>query len=253
MDLNNKVIAVTGGGQGLGRSMATLLAGKGAKLALIDLNRDTLEDAEEACRAAGGEAHSYVANVAVEKDVITAFDAIAEDFGQLNGVINNAGILRDALLIKAQDGEIVKKMSLAEWQAVIDVNLTGVFLCGREAAERMIRLGSEGVIINISSIAREGNLGQTNYSAAKAGVAAMTVTWAKELSRYGIRTGAIAPGFVGTEMVASMKPEALERMASGIPIHRLARPEEIGHACAYIFENDYFNGRVIDLDGGLRL
>lgn len=253
MDLKGKVIAITGGGQGLGRSMALVLAAKGARLALIDLNQDTLNEAVGLCKEAGGDARSYIANVAKEADVIAAFDAIAADFGQLNGVINNAGILRDGLMLKVKDGEIVKKMSLAEWQAVIDVNLTGVFLCGREAAEQMIKLGNEGVIINISSIARSGNLGQTNYSAAKAGVAAMAVTWAKELSRYGIRTGAIAPGFVATEMVASMKPEALKRMASGIPVQRLGKPEEIGQACAYIFENDYFNGRVIELDGGLRL
>jgi len=253
MDLKGKVIAITGGGQGLGRSMAQVLASKGATLALMDLNQEKLEETVALCRQAGGEARAYIANVAKEEDVIQTFTQIVADFSALDGLINNAGILRDGMMIKVKDGEIVKKMSLAEWQAVIDVNLTGVFLCGREAAEHMIKLGSKGVIINISSISKAGNMGQSNYSAAKAGVAAMAVTWAKELARYGIRAAAIAPGFIATDMVASMKPEALAKMTAGIPLGRLGSPEEIGHSCAYIFENDYFTGRVIEMDGGLRL
>jgi len=253
MDLQGKVIAITGGGQGLGRSMALVLAAKGAKLALIDLNQDRLDETAQACKDAGGDAKTYIANVAQEEDVIKTFEGIVADFGALDGLINNAGITRDGLMIKAKDGEIQKKMSLAEWQSVIDVNLTGVFLCGREAAEQMIKLNSKGVIINISSVSKAGNMGQTNYSAAKAGVAAMSVTWAKELARYGIRSAAIAPGFIATEMVMSMKPEALDKMAAQIPLKRLGQPEEIGHTCAYIFENDYFTGRVIEMDGGIRL
>ena len=254
MDLNGKVVAITGGGQGLGRSIALALAAKGAKLALVDLNQEKLDEAVALCTEAGSsEARSYIANVAQEDDVIALFDQIVEDFGALDGLVNNAGITRDGLMIKAKDGEIIKKMSLAEWQAVIDVNLTGVFLCGREAAERMVKLGSKGVILNISSVSKAGNMGQTNYSAAKAGVAAMTVTWAKELARYGIRSAAIAPGFIATEMVSSMKPEALEKIASTIPLKRLGEPAEIGHTVGYIFENDYFTGRVIEMDGGIRL
>lgn len=253
MTLKDKVIAITGGGQGLGRAMAVYLAGKGAKLALVDLNQEKIDETIALCKAAGGDAVGYLANVAKEEDVIELFDNIVEDCGSLYGLINNAGITRDGLLIKAKDGNIERKMTLAEWQAVIDVNLTGVFLCGREAAERMIKLGEKGVIINISSVSRAGNMGQTNYSAAKAGVAAMTVTWAKELARYGIRSAAIAPGFIATEMVASMKPEALEKIASTIPLRRLGAPEEIAHTCAYILENDYFTGRVIEMDGGIRL
>ena len=136
-----------------------------------------------------------------ERDVIAAFDRVVADFGRLDGSIANAGILRDGLLVKAKDGEVTGKLSLEQWQAVIDVNLTGVFLCGREAAERMIRGGSGGCIINISSLSRAGNFGQSNYSAAKAGVAALTVVWAKELARHQIRVNAIAPGFIKTEMV----------------------------------------------------
>ena len=253
MNLQDKVIVITGGGQGLGRAIALALAAKGAQLALFDLNRERLDDTIAACRAAGGNGRGYLCNVASEAEVIATFDQVVADFGALHGLINNAGILRDGFLIKSKDGAIVKKMTLAEWQAVIDVNLTGVFLCGREAAERMIRLGNAGVILNISSVSRAGNMGQSNYSAAKAGVVALTVTWAKELSRHGIRTAAIAPGFIATEMVAGMKPELLEKMAEGIPLHRLGSPDEIGHTAVYIFENDYFTGRVIEMDGGIRI
>ena len=253
MDLNGKTIVVTGGGQGLGRAMAIVMAKEGANLALIDLNDAPLAEAVQLCKEAGGNAKPYKANVAKEGDVIAVFDAIEADFGEIHGLINNAGILRDGLMIKVKEGKIEKRMSLAEWQAVIDVNLTGVFLCGREAATRMIEKGVGGCIINISSISKAGNMGQTNYSAAKAGVSAMATVWAKELARYGIRAAAIAPGFIATEMVASMKPEALEKMAAGIPLKRLGEPEEVAHTAKYIFENDYISGRVIELDAGLRL
>jgi 3-oxoacyl-[acyl-carrier protein] reductase len=131
MDLKGKVIAVTGGGQGLGRAMAQVLAAKGATLALLDLNSEKLAETVVLCQQAGGDARAYIANVAREEDVIGTFKQIVADYSALDGLINNAGILRDGLMIKVKDGEIVKKMSLAEWQAVIDVNLTGVFLCGR--------------------------------------------------------------------------------------------------------------------------
>lgn len=253
MDINNKVIVITGGAQGLGLSMAKIMAAQGAKLALVDLSEEKLATAAQECKAVGGDAKGYQANVADEKDVEALFNKIVADFGCVDVLINNAGITRDGLMIKAKDGEIVKRMSLQEWQSVIDVNLTGVFLCGREAATKMIENNTQGVIINIASLSKAGNMGQTNYSAAKAGVDAMTVTWAKELSRYGIRTGGIAPGFIATEMVASMKPEALEKLSAGIPLKRLGKPEEIGITAKYIIENDYFNGRTIEMDGGMRI
>ncbi len=253
MDLKDKVIVVTGGGQGLGRAIAVGLAARGAILALADLNQERLDETVEMCREAGGDGRAYIANVASEDEVVALFNSVVADLGRLDGLVNNAGILRDGMLVKVKDGEIVKKMSLAEWQAVIDVNLTGVFLCGREAASHMIELGNGGLIINISSVSKAGNMGQTNYSAAKAGVATMAVSWAKELARFGIRAAAIAPGFVGTEMVASMKPEALAKMESQIPLGRVGQPEEIAHTAVFLFENDYITGRVIETDGGIRL
>lgn len=251
MQLKDKVI-ITGGGQGLGRAMAEHLAGQGARLALVDLNQERLGEAVAACQQAGGEARAYLCNVASEEQVEAMVAQVVNDFGALHGLVNNAGILRDGLLLKVKDGQ-VSKMSLAQWQAVIDVNLTGVFLCTREVAAKMVELKCEGAIVNISSISRAGNMGQTNYSAAKAGVASATVVWAKELARYGIRVAGVAPGFIETEMVASMKPEALEKMTAGIPLRRMGKPLEIAQAVAFIFENDYYSGRILELDGGLRL
>ena len=253
MDVRGKTVLVTGAGRGIGRALAANFAGKAANLALLDMNEADLQETAALCTLEGVTARCYVANAAEENEVIKTLDAIVGDFGRLDGLVNNAGIVRDAMLVKVKDGEITGKMTLAQWQAVIDVNLTGVFLCAREAVERMIRLRSPGVIVNISSISRAGNAGQTNYSAAKAGVVAMTVTWAKELARHQIRVGAVAPGFIRTPMVAGMKPEALAKVTAPVPLGRLGEAAEIAQAVGFIFENEFFTGRCLELDGGLRL
>jgi 3-oxoacyl-[acyl-carrier protein] reductase len=253
MELRDKTIVITGAARGLGAAMARRLAGHRPRLALVDLTADSLTDAAAACRSAGADVKTYGANVAKEADVTQLFERIAGDCGGVDALVNNAGITRDALLVKFQDGKLATKMSIEQWQSVMDVNLTGVFLCGREAAQRMIEGGRRGCIINISSISRAGNMGQTNYSAAKAGVAAMAVTWAKELARYGIRAAAVAPGFINTEMVAGMKPEAREKLVSGIPLKRMGEPDEIAHTVEFILLNDYVSGRVFEIDGALRL
>ena len=253
MQLQNKVVVITGSGRGIGRALALAFAQKGANIALLDLNAEPLEQTRTLCEAHGVSARHYLCNVTREDEVTTAFDAIVADFGRLDVMINNAGITKDALLLKVQDGKVVGRMSLDQWQAVIDVNLTGVFLGGREAAARMVALGNGGCIINISSISRAGNMGQTNYSAAKAGVIGMTVTWAKELARFGIRTGAIAPGFTRTEILAAMKPEMIERALAAVPLKRFAEPSEMAHTAIYIAENDFFSGRVIEVDGAQRI
>jgi 3-oxoacyl-[acyl-carrier protein] reductase len=253
VDVRAKTILVTGAGRGIGRSLATHFAAKGANLALLDVNAQDVNETRERCTQLGVTARSYIADAANEDSVVGALDEVMVDFGTLEGLINNAGIVRDGMLVKVKNGQVVGKLSLAQWQAVIDTNLTGVFLCAREAAERMISRNVRGVIVNVSSISRVGNAGQTNYSAAKAGVAAMTVVWAKELARYGIRVGAVAPGFIRTPMVEAMKPEALVKMTSPIPLGRLGEPEEIAHAVGFIFENDLFTGRCVEVDAGLRL
>ena len=253
MQIKDKVVAVTGAARGIGKAIAAAFADKGARIALIDLVPADVEATRAAFAARGVEVRAYIANVAKEDQVVAALDAVVADFGRLDVMVNNAGIIKDALLLKVKDGAIVSKMTLEQWQAVIDVNLTGVFLCGREAAERMVKLGNGGVIINIASISKAGNAGQSNYSAAKAGVTAMATVWARELARYGIRAASIAPGFTRTDLLAGMPPEMLDKVTQPIPLRRLGLPEEIGHAAVFIVENDYFTGRSVDVDGGLRL
>ena len=253
MDVRAKTIVVTGAGRGIGRALATHFARKGANVAVLDNDEAGAQETRQLCAAAGASARSYVADAASEDSVIGTLDRVTADFGRIDGLVNNAGVVRDAMLVKVKDGQVVGKMTLAQWQAVIEVNLTGVFLCAREAAERMIRAGGGGVIVNISSISRAGNAGQTNYSAAKAGVAAMTVVWAKELARHGIRVGAVAPGFIRTPMVEAMKPEALAKMTAPIPLGRLGEPEEIADAVGFIFANELFTGRCLEVDAGLRM
>lgn len=253
MKLNDKVIAITGGAQGLGRAMAQTLGEQGAQIALLDLQEEALEQAVTELAEKGIKARSYALDVSNETEVEKGFHQIGEDFGQLNGLINSAGIMRDGLLLKVKEGKVVDKMSHKQFQSVLDVNVTGTFLCGREAAALMVNTQSEGVIINISSVSKAGNMGQSNYSASKAAVATMTVTWARELARYGIRTGCIAPGLVETAMAAQMRPEMREMFVKSVPLRRLAEVEELGHAAQFIFENDYFTGRTIELDGGTRI
>jgi 3-oxoacyl-[acyl-carrier protein] reductase len=253
MQLKDKVVAVTGSAKGIGKAIASAFAEKGARIALLDLLPADLAATRAELAARGVEARTYTTNVAREDQVAAALDAVVADFGRLDVLVNNAGIIKDGLLVKVKDGKVVDRLSLEKWQAVIDVNLTGVFLCGREAAARMIEAGNGGVIINVASISKAGNAGQSNYSAAKAGVTALTVLWAKELARHGIRVASIAPGFTRTGLLAGMPPEMLEKMTAPVPLKRLGLPEEIGHAAVFAAENDFFTGRAIDIDGGLRL
>jgi 3-oxoacyl-[acyl-carrier protein] reductase len=252
MIIKDKVFVVTGGARGLGFAFAQNLAEVGAKLALVDMNAEGLERAANTLREQGVDVRVYAVNVTSDEAVTALFDNVLKDFGRIDGLINNAGITRDGLLVKSKDGEI-QKFKTSDWQQVIDVNLTGVFLCGREAAARMIQTKNPGVIVNISSVCRDGNMGQSNYSAAKAGVVALTTTWSKELVRYGIRVGAVAPGYVNTEMVQQIRSEVLDKIKAQVPMGRLAEPAEIAHTARFIIENDYFTGRTIGVDGGLRI
>ncbi len=252
MDIKNNVFVITGAARGLGFEIAKDLATAGGKLALIDLNQEGLDEAANTLKEYGVEVRTYAANVANETHVVEAFDKIQSDFGQIDGLVNNAGITRDGLLIKYKDG-VTKKMTYEAWQQVINVNLTGVFLCGREAAAKMVENGRKGVIVNISSISRDGNIGQSNYSAAKAGVSALTATWGKELARYGVRCGAVAPGFANTEMVKSIPDSVLDKIKMEIPLRRLAEPSEIAHSVRYIIENDYFTTRTLPIGGGMQV
>jgi len=253
MDLSHKTIAITGAARGIGRAIALTLGRRGADLALIDRDPEALAATRADCEALSVQARAYTANVADEGQVDAVMSRIAEDFGRFDGLVNNAGITRDGMLLKVRDGQVTDRMSLAAWQAVIDVNLTGVFLCTRAAAEQMVRAGHGGVIVSLSSVSRAGNMGQTNYSAAKAGVVSMTTVWARELARFGIRTGAIAPGFTATEILQTIPAETMDKLLSAVPLRRTGQPEEIAQAAQFIFENDYFTGRCIEVDGGIRL
>ncbi len=256
MNIEKKTIVVTGGAAGLGKAMAKLFLEKGANVVIADMNQTALDAAQAEFSSISKNIYSVKTNVSIEPEVVHLMQEAVRKFGSLDVAVLNAGILRDGLLIKLdkKTGKVEKKMSLEQWQSVIDVNLTGVFLTGREAAVQMSESGNGGVIIPIASVAMHGNPGQTNYSAAKAGVATMTKLWAQELSRYKIRVAGIAPGFIGTDMVLKdMKPEALEKWKSLIPIGRLGTPEEIAKTAEFIIENELINGVVLEASGGIKI
>jgi len=255
MNIKNKTIVITGGAQGLGFAMAKSFISQGANIALIDMSEQQLNEAVKGLSSDTNTVIAYIADVTNEEQVISTFKKINNDFGSIDILINNAGITRDAMLVKVKDQKVVERMSLNQFKSVIDVNLTGVFLCGREASTYMIENDntSEGLIINMSSICHVGNVGQTNYAASKAGVVALTTTWAKELGRFNIRVGAIAPGVIDTKMTRAMKPQAQERMIQGTSVGRFGSADEIAHTAKYIIENDFFTGRLIEIDGGIRI
>jgi 3-oxoacyl-[acyl-carrier protein] reductase len=252
VELKGARILVTGGARGLGRRFVLDLAAAGARVGACDREETGLEDLRQQAAASGVDVWTSSADVTSEADVERLFSDFVATHGGIDAVVNNAGITRDALLVKVKDGQ-VERMSLQAWQQVIDVNLTGVFLCAREAATHMVKQGEGGVIVSISSISRGGNVGQTNYTATKAGVAAMTVTWAKELARHGIRVAAVAPGYVATEMTEAIREDIRERIIKQIPLGRMAAMEEISHAVRFILENEYVSGRTIEVDGALRM
>lgn len=255
MNLQDLKIIVTGAASGMGRHFTLRLAEAGAQVSAWDLDEDGLRALKEAAAGSSGAVHAFICDVSNEDAVVSSVAKSAEAMGGLNGLINNAGIIKDGLLVRKdrKTGDI-SKMALSSWQKVIDVNLTGPFLCAREFAAKCIEDGIEsGCIINMSSVSRSGNVGQTNYSAAKAGLVADTTLWAKELARHNIRVGAIAPGFVRTPILEGMRQDALEKLMKLVPLRRLAEPEELWLSVKFILECDYFTGRCIDVDGGLAL
>lgn len=256
MEIKGKTIIITGSGSGLGKSMALGFAKKGGNIVVTDVNEVAIQTVVSEVQSLGVKAIGVQANVAREDDVVRLMDEAEKAFGSIDVSILNAGILRDGLLVKVdkETKKVKGKMSLDQWQSVIDVNLTGVFLTARESAVKMINSGKGGVIIPISSVAMHGNPGQTNYSAAKAGVATMTKLWAQELKNYRIRVAGIAPGFIATEMVLKdMKQEALDKWKSLIPIGRLGEPSEISHTAEFIVENDLIDGVVLEASGGIKI
>jgi 3-oxoacyl-[acyl-carrier protein] reductase len=248
MDLQSLKIVVTGGAQGMGAHFARRLHEAGARVAAGDVNEAALAQLPAGI-------HRRKLNVADEADCIAFVEWAHQAMGGLNALVNNAGILRDGLLVKKEKetGE-VKKLPLEHWNAVISVNLTGATLMVREVVAKMIQTDQRpGVIVNMSSLARHGNRGQSNYVAAKAALAANTVTWAREFGPFGIRVGAIAPGMIETPMTQGMNPKARDALVAAVPLKRIGTPGDIWHAVKFILECDYFTGRTVDVDGGLTM
>lgn len=244
--LENKVAIITGGADGIGKATALRFAVEGAVAIIWDLNEEKGIKLVEDIRIDGGEADFYKVNTADYQKVESAANAVYEKYGKIDILINNAGITRDASL---------KKMSIDQWQQVIDVNLSGVFYCTKAISPFMMEKGSGRIISTSSVVALYGNFGQSNYVATKAGVIGMTKTWARELGRKGITANAIAPGFIATEMVALMPENVLASMCEKVPMGRLGKPEEIASAFVFLASDEaaYVNGAVLSVDGGITI
>ncbi len=248
MQLDQLKIIVTGAGRGMGAHFARRLAEAGAQVAAGDVDEAALAELPATI-------HKKRLDVASESDCGDFVAFAKEKMGGLNGLVNNAGILRDGLLVKKdkKTGE-VKKLSLADWNAVIGVNLTGATLMVRETVASMVTSESRpGVIVNISSISRHGNRGQSNYVASKAALAANTVTWAREFAPFGIRVAGIAPGMIETPMTQGMNQAARDALVTHIPAGRIGVPEDIWLAVKFCLECDYVTARTYDVDGGLSM
>lgn len=248
MRLKDRVALITGGAAGIGKATAVRFKEEGAIVVICDVN----EELGQAVAAEIG-ADFYKVNVADRQDVQKWVDAVVEKNGRLDILVNNAGVLRDGTLVKVKDGQLVKQMSEENFDLVISVNLKGVFNCTQAVAPVMINQGS-GVILNATSVVGlDGNFGQTNYVATKAGVIGMTKVWARELGRYQIRVNAIAPGFTLTEMVQQMPEKVLEGMVSHTPLGRMGQPRDIANAYLFLASDEasFITGQTLRVDGGI--
>jgi 3-oxoacyl-[acyl-carrier protein] reductase len=250
MRLKDRVTLITGGAAGIGRATAERFAEEGARVVICDLNE---VQGQQAAGNLGLQASFYKVNVADRQAVQAWVDAVVAKYGRIDVLVNNAGVLRDGLLVRVRNGELVKQMTEAEFDLVIAVNLKGVFNCTQAVAPAMIRQQG-GVILNASSVVGlDGNFGQTNYVATKAGVIGMTKVWARELGRYNIRVNAVAPGFISTEMVASMPEEILAGMKERTPLRRLGQPHDIANAYLFLASDEasFITGAALRVDGGI--
>ncbi|MCL4876435.1 MAG: glucose 1-dehydrogenase [Anaerolineae bacterium] len=250
MRLKDKVTLITGGAAGIGKATAERFAEEGAKVAICDVN-------EEAGRAVvktlGSDASFHKVDISNRQQVQEWVDAVAQKYGRIDVLVNNAGILRDNQLVKFKEGELVSQMPEADFDLVIAVNLKGVFNGAQAAAPHMIK-GGGGVILNASSVVGEdGNFGQTNYVATKAGVIGMTKVWARELGRYKIRVNAVAPGFTLTEILQTMPQKVIDGMVSRTPLGRMGEPRDIANAYLFLASDEasFITGAVLRVDGGI--
>ena len=243
-DFKGKVVLVTGGARGIGREIALAFAQYGAKVAICDLNEDALKETVSEIEDVGGEGMYVIANVTLADDVENMVDKVVDKWGRVDILINNAGITRDGLLIRMKE---------EDWDAVLGVNLKGVFLVTRSVAKLMMKQRS-GKIVNIASVVGVmGNVGQANYSASKGGVIAFTKTVAKELATRGINVNAVAPGFIQTKMTEVLSEDVKKRLMDTIPMRKLGQPKDVANACLFLTSSlaDYITGQTLLVDGGM--
>ncbi len=244
MELKDKVALVTGGAQGIGRTISEELARAGAHVVLGDVNLEGAQATAEAINVSGGSASAVKIDVSNATEVREVFDFIIKDKKPVDILINNAGITRDGLMVRMKE---------SDWDLVLDINLKGSFLCSQQAAKQMMKQKS-GAIVNIASIVGVmGNFGQANYSASKAGVIGLTKTLAREVASRGIRVNAIAPGFIDTEMTRVLDEEVRQKLIEQIPLARLGLPEDVARCVNFLVsdKSSYITGQVINLNGGM--
>lgn len=244
MRLKGKVAIITGAANGIGLTASKVFANEGASVAMADFNTEQGQERARELREKGFEVTFFQVNVTDRTSVDNMVEKVREIYGKIDILINNAGITRDGML---------SKLSVQDFQAVLDVNLTGVFHCTQAVLPSMLE-GGKGKIINTSSVSGVyGNVGQTNYAATKAGVVGMTKTWAKELGRKGINVNAVAPGFIETGMTGKVPEKIINQFKQMIPLARLGKPEDIANAYLFLAsdESNYINGTVLHVDGGI--
>jgi len=259
LEIKGSVAVITGGGGGIGLEIAKYWVRHGGRVVIADIAQSFLEGAEKQLRELGGEVATVVCDVTKEEDNARLADTAIERFGRINLVAPFAGIIKDGLMVSTskETGKVNRKMSLDQFRAVIDINLTGVFLTVRECAERMINNNCRGLICLVSSTGSLGTAGQINYSSSKAAMSVFPKVITAEFLRRGlsgqIRCVAVAPGYVGTAMVRRMDQKALEKILADVPIGRLIEPEEVASLVGELYRNEALAGDVFFIHGGLRL
>ena len=244
MELQNKVALVTGGAQGIGKTISEELVRNGIHVVLGDVNLEGAQATAEAINNSGGSASAVKIDVSNPAEVKQVFDSIMKDKKPVDILINNAGITRDGLMIRMKE---------VDWDIVLNINLKGSFLCSQQAAKQMMKQKS-GAIVNIASIVGVmGNFGQANYSASKAGVIGLTKTLAREVASRGIRVNAVAPGFIDTEMTRVLDESVRQKLIEQIPLAKLGLPEDVARCVAFLVSDrsSYITGQVINVNGGM--